>query len=155
LEGFGAKDRALAKCGIFSGIFGVFGVVGPNHKYFSETEGSAVIFPNAQGPRQNLQEAQGPKCKMLRNYGFLRFIFQWKSGGPGTQHVDQEVRLGSTVDRGGTDKRARRSLAGARRAGARAHRCTQRRWRRTSRTGRCQNGAHRSMSDDREAAQRR
>jgi hypothetical protein len=26
LEGLGAKDRALAKCGIFLGIFRVFGV---------------------------------------------------------------------------------------------------------------------------------
>jgi hypothetical protein len=50
----------------------------PNHKYFSETEAPAVIFPTAQGPQQNLHEAQGPKCKMVRNYGFLEFIFQWK-----------------------------------------------------------------------------
>jgi hypothetical protein len=149
------KIGLLRSVGFFRGFLGYLEWLGPNRKYFSETEGSAVIFPNAQGPRQNLQEAQGPKCKMLRNYGFLRFIFQWKSGGPGTQHVDQEARLGSTVDRGGTDKRVRRSLAGARRAGARAHRCTQRRWRRTSRMGRCQNGAHRSMSDGREAAQQR
>jgi hypothetical protein len=33
----------------------------PNRKYFSETEGPVVIFPNVQGPRQNLQETQGPK----------------------------------------------------------------------------------------------
>jgi hypothetical protein len=52
--------------------------LGPNRKYFSETEGPVVIFPNAQGPRQNLQEAQGPKCKMVRNNGFLRYIFQGK-----------------------------------------------------------------------------
>jgi hypothetical protein len=52
--------------------------LGPNRKYFSETKGPAVIFPNAQGPRQNLQEAQRSKCKMVRNYGFLGFIFQWK-----------------------------------------------------------------------------
>jgi hypothetical protein len=81
-EGLGAKDRALTKCGNFSGILGEFlgylEWLGPNHKYFSEAEGPAVIFPNAQGPRQNLQEALGPKCKMDRNYGFLRFIFQWK-----------------------------------------------------------------------------
>jgi hypothetical protein len=53
--------------------------LGPNRKYFSKTEGPAVIFfPNAQGPRQKLQEAHGPKCKIVRNYGFLGFIFQWK-----------------------------------------------------------------------------
>jgi hypothetical protein len=45
---------------------------------FSETEGPVVIFPNVQGPLQNLEEAQGAKCKMVRNYGFLGFIFQWK-----------------------------------------------------------------------------
>jgi hypothetical protein len=67
---------------IFQGFLGEFlgylEWLGPNHKYFSETEGPAVIFPNAQRPRQNLQEAQGPKCKIVRNYAFLRFIFQWK-----------------------------------------------------------------------------
>jgi hypothetical protein len=52
--------------------------LGPNHKYFSETEGPAVIFRSAQGPRQNLQEAYGPKCKIVKNYGFLIIIFQWK-----------------------------------------------------------------------------
>jgi hypothetical protein len=52
--------------------------LGPNHKFFLETEVPTVIFPNEWGSRQNLQEAQGPKCKMVRNYGFLRFIFQWK-----------------------------------------------------------------------------
>jgi hypothetical protein len=82
LEGLGAKDRALAKCGNFWGILGEFlgylEWLGPNRKYFLETEGPAVIFPNAQGLRQNFQEAQGPKCKMVWNYGFLRFIFQWK-----------------------------------------------------------------------------
>jgi hypothetical protein len=66
----------------FQGFLGEFLVylewLGPNHKYFSETERPAVILPNVQGPRQNLQEAPGPKCKMVRNYGFLGFIFQWK-----------------------------------------------------------------------------
>jgi hypothetical protein len=37
--------------------------LGPNRKYFSETEGPAIIFPNAQGLRQNFQEAQGLNAK--------------------------------------------------------------------------------------------
>jgi hypothetical protein len=47
-----------------------------------------------------------------------------KSDGPGPRRVDRAVRLGSTVDRGGTDKRARRCLGGMRHAGARACRCS-------------------------------
>jgi hypothetical protein len=47
-----------------------------------------------------------------------------KSDGPGPWCVDQAVQLGSTVDRGGVDKRARQCLGGARRAGARARRCS-------------------------------
>jgi hypothetical protein len=38
--------------------------------------------------------------------------------------VDRVARLGSTVDRGGTDKRVRRCLADALCAGTRAHRCS-------------------------------
>jgi hypothetical protein len=72
LEGLGAKDRALAKCGNLLGILceflGYLERLGPDRKYFSEPLGHVVIFPNVQGPRQNLQEAQGPKCKMVRNY---------------------------------------------------------------------------------------
>jgi hypothetical protein len=53
LEGLGAKDMALAKCGNFQGFLGEFlgylEWLGPNHKYFSEIEAPAVIFPNAQG----------------------------------------------------------------------------------------------------------
>jgi hypothetical protein len=76
------KIGLLRSAGIFQGFLGEFlgylEWVGPNRKYFLETEGPAVIFPNAPGPRQNFQEAQGTKCRMVRNYGFLRFIFQWK-----------------------------------------------------------------------------
>jgi hypothetical protein len=38
--------------------------------------------------------------------------------------MDQTARLGSTVDRGGMDKRVRRLLDGARSMGARARRCS-------------------------------
>jgi hypothetical protein len=76
------KIGILRSVGIFWGFLGEFlgylEWLGANHKYFSETQGLEVFFPNAQGPQQNLQEDQGPKCKMVRNYGFLRFIFQWK-----------------------------------------------------------------------------
>jgi hypothetical protein len=73
------KIGLLRSVGIFQGCLGAFlgylEWVGPNRKYFLEAEGPAVIFPNAQGPQQNLQEAWGPKSKMVRNYGFLGFIF--------------------------------------------------------------------------------
>jgi hypothetical protein len=59
-------------------FWGFLDWLGLDRKFFSETEGPAVIFPNIQGLWQNLQEAQGPKCKMVRNYGFLIFILQWK-----------------------------------------------------------------------------
>jgi hypothetical protein len=47
-----------------------------------------------------------------------------KSGGPGPQRVDRDARLGSTVDRGGVDKGARRCLVGAWRTSGRAPRCS-------------------------------
>jgi hypothetical protein len=76
------KIGLMRSAGIFRGFLGEFlgylEWLRPNHKYFLETEGPAVIFPNVQGLRQKIQEAQGPKCKMVGNYGFLRFIFQWK-----------------------------------------------------------------------------
>jgi hypothetical protein len=72
------KIGLLRSVGFFQRFLGYLEWLGPNHKYFLETEGPAVIFPNAQGLRQNLQEAQGPKCKIVRNYGFLGFTFQWK-----------------------------------------------------------------------------
>jgi hypothetical protein len=47
---FGAKDMALVKFGKFSGIFvdfwRVYSGLGPNYKYFSETEDPAKIFTN-------------------------------------------------------------------------------------------------------------
>jgi hypothetical protein len=50
---------------VFLGEFlGYLDWIGPNRKYFSETEGPTVIFTNAQGLRQNFQEAEGPKCKI-------------------------------------------------------------------------------------------
>jgi hypothetical protein len=49
------KTAVLAKFENFLRIFGeflgYFEWLRPNHKYFSETEGHAVIFPNAQGAR--------------------------------------------------------------------------------------------------------
>jgi hypothetical protein len=87
---------------IFQGFLGEFlgylEWLGPNHKYFSETEGPAVIFPSAQGPQQNLQEAYGPKCKIVKNYGFLIIIFNGKSDGPGPRRVHRATRLKSSMD---------------------------------------------------------
>jgi hypothetical protein len=69
------KIGLLRSAGIFQGFLGDFmgylELLGHNGKYFSETESLAVIFPNAQGPQQNFQEAQWPKCKVVRIYGFL------------------------------------------------------------------------------------
>jgi hypothetical protein len=55
---------------------------------------------------------------------FLDLFSNGKSGGPGPRRVDRAVRLESIMDRGGVDKMARRLLAGAWRAGARAHWCS-------------------------------
>jgi hypothetical protein len=55
------KIGLLQSVEIFRGFLGYWEWLGPNRKYFSETKGPIVIFPNAQGPQQNLQEAQGPK----------------------------------------------------------------------------------------------
>jgi hypothetical protein len=43
--------------GFWGRFLGYLMWLGPNHKYFSEIKGPAVIFPNVQGPQQNLQEA--------------------------------------------------------------------------------------------------
>jgi hypothetical protein len=40
--------------GFLGEFLGYLERLGPNRKYFSETEGHAIIFPNAQGPQQNL-----------------------------------------------------------------------------------------------------
>jgi hypothetical protein len=47
-----------------------------------------------------------------------------KSDGPGPWRIEEAARLGSTVDQGGTDKRARRCLGGMRHMGARARQCS-------------------------------
>jgi hypothetical protein len=60
--------------------------------------------------------------------------------------VAQAARLRYIVDRGGTNKRARRHLADMWRAGARARRCSLVAVRRMSRARQCRRGAHRSTS---------
>jgi hypothetical protein len=55
---------------------------------------------------------------------FSNLFSNGKSDGLGKQRVDRAARLGSTVERGGVDKRARRCFGGARREGGRAHRCS-------------------------------
>jgi hypothetical protein len=58
------KIGLLRSVGIFWGflgeLLGYLEWLGPNRKYFSQTEHPVVIFSNAHGPQQNLQEAQGP-----------------------------------------------------------------------------------------------
>jgi hypothetical protein len=41
---------------------------------------------------------------------FLDLFSNGKSSGPGPRRMDRAARLGSTMDRGGTDKRVRRRL---------------------------------------------
>jgi hypothetical protein len=65
-------------------------------------------------------------------------------GGPGPRRMDRAARLRSTVDQGDANKRARWCFASAWRMGAR-----------TSRTRRCQRGAHRSTGGNEEAARLR
>jgi hypothetical protein len=77
---------------VFLGEFlGYLEWIGPNHKYFSETEGPTVIFTNVQGLRQNFQEVEGPKCKMVGNYG---------SGPPWTKMARTKWRGGTTLVHG-------------------------------------------------------
>jgi hypothetical protein len=94
----------------------------PNRKYFLGTEGPTVIFPNVQGPRQNLQEAQGPKCKMVSYYGFLNFIFQWKIWWTGS--VVRGSSDAARVHHGPRWRGQEGTAAPWWSAGARAHRCS-------------------------------
>jgi hypothetical protein len=55
--------------GVFSGAKDLFIIIFGNR-------GSCCNSSNVQGQRHNLQEAQGPKCKIVRNYGSSGFIFQ-------------------------------------------------------------------------------
>jgi hypothetical protein len=55
---------------------------------------------------------------------FLDLFFNGKSSGPCPQRVDRAAWLGSIMDQGGMDKRARWRLAGMWCASARAHRCS-------------------------------
>jgi hypothetical protein len=55
---------------------------------------------------------------------FSNLFFNEKSDGPGPRRVDRAARLGSTMDRGGADKRVRRRLGGAWLPGARACWCS-------------------------------
>jgi hypothetical protein len=48
--------------GFFRGFLGCFEWLGPNHNYFLETKDPAAISSNVQGPRRNLQQAQGLLC---------------------------------------------------------------------------------------------
>jgi hypothetical protein len=60
---------------------------------------------------------------MAEDIVFPDLFSNGKFSGPGPRRVDWVARLGSTADRGGADKRARRCLAGTQHADARAHRC--------------------------------
>jgi hypothetical protein len=64
------RTRALAKIGIFLGIFGEFleclEWLGPIRKYFLEPEGPTAISSNVQGMRHNLPQGQEASCKIVR-----------------------------------------------------------------------------------------
>jgi hypothetical protein len=70
--------------GVFSGAKDLFIIIFGNR-------GSCCNSSNVQGQRHNLQEAQEPKCKIVRNYGspdlFSNGKIRWTgctTGGPGT-----------------------------------------------------------------------
>jgi hypothetical protein len=47
-------------------FWSVLSGLGPIHKYFSGAKGPAVNFPNAQGPRHNLQYSPRGPGKVVR-----------------------------------------------------------------------------------------
>jgi hypothetical protein len=110
------KIGLLRSVGIFwvflGEFFGYLEWLGPNRKYFSEIEGTAVIFSNMQGPRQNLQKLRGLNAKWQGIMDFSDLFSNGKFDRPGPRRVDRTARLWSTVDRGGTDKRAQWHLGG-------------------------------------------
>jgi hypothetical protein len=67
---------------------------------------------------------KGVLCKVAGNFGWDLFFNRKYHGGPGPRRMDRVAWLGSTLDRGGADKRARQCLADMRRVGAKARRCS-------------------------------
>jgi hypothetical protein len=86
----------LVKFGNFSGIFvdfwNVWSGLGPFCKYFSEAEGPAVSFPNAQGQRHNFQQSQGAPYKIVGIYRIRELFFNGKICGPGPRHCGPSAR---------------------------------------------------------------
>jgi hypothetical protein len=83
---------------------------------------SGIIFENPRfaveicGLQVDIEQEHGPFCNVAWISGFWIYF-------PIKNLVDRAARLGSTVDRGGADTRARWHLVGAWHAGAMALRC--------------------------------
>jgi hypothetical protein len=73
-------------------------------------------------PRLDFGQVQGVLCKVPGIFLAGDLFSNEKFDGPGPWRLDRAARLGSTVDRGGVDNKARRCLADVRRTVARAHR---------------------------------
>jgi hypothetical protein len=118
---------ALLKFGNFSRNFseflGYLEWLGLNHKFFLEIEGPTIIFFQMRRDHSEIyKKLRGLNAKWQGIMDFQDLFSNRKFGGPCPRRVDQVARIGSTVDRGGTDKRVWQRLAGARRASASAHR---------------------------------
>jgi hypothetical protein len=87
---------------IFHGFLGEFlgylEWLGPNRKYFSETEGPVVIFPNAQGSWKIYKKLRGLNAKWQGIMNFSDLFSNGKSGGPGPRCLNRAVRLESIMD---------------------------------------------------------
>jgi hypothetical protein len=96
---------ALVKFGKFSGIFvdfwRVYSGLGPNYKYFSETEDPAKIFTNIWEPWQNKQQVQGAQCKIHGVYQISKYFFNRKNLWTGSTVRWTGGAAGSMLDRVG------------------------------------------------------
>jgi hypothetical protein len=82
------------------------------------------VFLKIWGPLLDFGQVHVVLYKVSEIFPARDLFSNEKFGGPGPRRLDQAVRLGSTVDRGGADKRAQWHLAGVLCAGARAHLCS-------------------------------
>jgi hypothetical protein len=77
--------------------------------YFLGIEVPAIKFANAQGPRRNIQQVQGARCKIHGIYRISEFFSNGKSHGSSPWWYGQAARLGSMLDqRVGANRRALR-----------------------------------------------
>jgi hypothetical protein len=80
--------------GILVDIWRVYSGLGPNCKYFSETEGPAEKSLGVQGLRVDLQQAPGPNCKSAWIMEFPDLFSNGKFHGPGPRRINQAACSG-------------------------------------------------------------